>query len=91
MGFEWDPEKAAANELKHGVTFVEGATVFEDPLFLVFEDPDHSFGESRYIIMGRSAQGRLLLVSYTERGNRNRVISARAATKREKRIYEEDL
>ena len=67
MEFEWDEEKASANLEKHGVSFEEAKTVFADPLYVDFYDPDHSNDEHRYIIIGESQQGRLLLVSYTER------------------------
>ncbi|MEO6195914.1 MAG: BrnT family toxin [Thermoanaerobaculia bacterium] len=89
MLFEWDPDKAAHNLDKHGVTFEEAQTVFEDDLFVVFEDPDHSGYEKRYLIMGQSREGRLLVVSYTERSRRARLISARPATRRERKAYEE--
>lgn len=85
-----DTEKAAANLAKHGVAFDEAATVFDDPYFLVFEDPDHSIGEYRYLIIGRSEGRRLLLAAYTERGDVIRVISAREATRRERKAYEEE-
>jgi uncharacterized DUF497 family protein len=87
--FEWDPDKAAHNRKKHGVSFEEAQTVFEDDLFVVFEDPDHSIHEKRYLIMGQSNEGRLLVVSYTERARRVRLISARPANRREQRAYEE--
>ncbi len=89
MGFEWDEEKAAANLAKHGVSFEETKTVFDDPLFVAFYDPDHSFDEYRYIIIGESQQGRLLLISYAERADATRLISAREATKGERETYEE--
>lgn len=89
MRFEWDPEKAARNLAKHGVAFEEAQTVFEDNLFVIFGDPDHSFHEKRYLIMGQSTQGRLLVVSYTERPRGIRLISAREATRQERRAYEE--
>jgi uncharacterized DUF497 family protein len=87
--FEWDPEKAAANLSKHGVSFHEAASVFGDPLSLTFDDPDHSSDEHRYLTAGLSAQGRHLIVAHTDRGGRIRIISARAMTKRERRFYEE--
>ena len=65
MAFEWDERKAAANLSRHGVSFEEAETVFDDPLYVDFHDPDHSFDERRYIIIGESRQGRLLMVSYT--------------------------
>lgn len=89
MDFEWDETKAAANAGKHAITFDEAQTVFADPLFVDFYDPDHSDEEPRYLIIGRSHAGRLLLVSYTERDGKARLISARLATRREQRDYEE--
>ena len=89
MDFEWDPDKAARNLAKHRVAFSEAATVFGDPLAITFFDPGHSDGEDRYLTFGYSTEGRLLVVSHTDRGNRNRIISARVATRRERRIYEE--
>ena len=65
MEFEWDEEKAAANLVKHGISFEEAKTVFDDPLYVDFYDPDHSSEEHRYIIIGESQHGRLLLISYT--------------------------
>jgi uncharacterized DUF497 family protein len=88
--FEWDDKKAATNAKKHGVTFEEAATVFRDPLYLVFADPDHSAKESRFLIFGESGDGRLLVVSYTQRAKSIRLISAREATRRERKHYEED-
>jgi uncharacterized protein len=67
MEFEWDPKKAALNLERHGVSFQEAATVFGDPLSINVPDPDHSFEEDRYIIIGRSHRGRLLAISHTER------------------------
>jgi uncharacterized DUF497 family protein len=66
VGFEWDPRKAKRNLVKHGVSFEDAKTVFDDDLFLVFADPDHSTQESRFIIMGQSEHGRLMVVAYTE-------------------------
>lgn len=91
MEFEWDPAKAASNLAKHGVSFPEAQTVFADPLFIDFYDPDHSDEEARYLIVGRSQAGRLLIVSYTERDGRTRLISARPVTRQEQRTYEEGL
>jgi hypothetical protein len=88
MEFEWDGQKAASNAAKHGVTFPEAMTVFGDPLELVIADPHHSEDEFRFLSMGQSALGRLLVVAYTERGGRTRIIYARAATPRERRQYE---
>lgn len=89
MGYEWDEEKAKLNFEKHGVSFDEAETVFDDPLFVDFHDPDHSYDEHRYIIIGESGRGRLLLVSYTERGGALRLISSREATPAERKVYEE--
>lgn len=88
--FEWNGSKAAANARKHGVGFEEAATVFEDPLGLIFGDEAHSGEEPREIIIGHSAGGRLLLGCFTERGDVVRIISARTATKRERGEYEEN-
>ncbi|MCT7975947.1 BrnT family toxin [Laspinema olomoucense] len=89
MEFEWNEAKAASNFVKHGVSFEEAKTVFADPLYVDFYDPDHSEEEDRYIIIGESQQGRLLLVAYTERGKGIRIISARTVTQSERRTYEE--
>ena len=89
MEFEWDPNKAARNLSKHRVAFSEGATVFGDPLAITFYDPGHSDDEDRYLTFGYSTDGRLPVVSHTDRGDRNRIISARVATRREKKIYED--
>jgi hypothetical protein len=89
LQFEWDTDKAQANVRDHGVTFEEAQTVFGDPLSLTWPDPDHSVGEERLIDLGWSAHGRLLLVVYTERHGRIRIISCRAATRQERRRYEE--
>ena len=89
MELDWDADKARANASKHQVTFEEAATVFRDPLELTIPDPDHSIGEDRYVSVGTSAAGRLLVVGYTERGSKIRVIFARRATMREQHDYEE--
>jgi hypothetical protein len=89
MEFEWDEEKAAANLAKHEVSFDEAKTVFDDPLYVDFYDPDHSFAEHRYIIIGESQQERLLIISYTERDDVIRLISAREVTRSERETYEE--
>jgi hypothetical protein len=86
--FEWDPAKATENASKHGVDFVEAMTVFGDPLEVIISDPDHSVGEQRFLSMGISVAGRLLVVAYTEREGRIRLISAREATARERKSYE---
>jgi hypothetical protein len=86
--FEWDPVKAAQNVKDHGVTFDEASTVFADPLALLMPDPDHSEDEERYLLLGMSTQQRLLVVAFTERPPRTRLISGRRATRRERRQYE---
>lgn len=88
MEFEWDPEKEKANLAKHGVSFVEAMTIFGDPLELTIADPYHSEGEFRFLSVGLSSGGRLLVVAYTERGERIRIISACEATAKERREYE---
>ncbi len=87
--FEWDEKKAASNLSKHGVSFDEAKTVFKDPIYVDFFDPDHSYYEKRYIIIGLSSMNRLLLVSYIENGDTIRIISARKATRKERIDYEE--
>jgi uncharacterized DUF497 family protein len=77
LSIEWDPEKAEVNRRKHGVSFEEAATVLGDPLSATLPDPDHSEREERVLILGRSATGRFLIASATERGDRIRLISAR--------------
>jgi hypothetical protein len=89
MEFEWNPDKAKLNLEKHGVSFQEASTVFNDPLSITFPDPDHSVGENRYVIIGLSRFGQLLVVAHTDRGMRIRLISARKATRQERRFYEE--
>jgi uncharacterized protein len=74
MPFDWDPDKAAENLRRHRVSFEEAATVFRDPLSRTFPDPEHSEGEERYLDIGRSERGRLLIVSYTERQGQVRII-----------------
>jgi hypothetical protein len=87
--FEWDAKKAQANLSKHGVSFAEAVTVFGDPLSMNMPDPDHSDSEQRFIVLGMSDRFRLLVVSYTERPPRTRIISARLATRKERKQYEE--
>lgn len=89
MEFEWDVEKAEANLKKHGVSFQEAATVFGDPLAITYFDPDHSQDEDRFITFGHSSDGRLLVISHTDRDERTRIISARPATRKERKQYEE--
>jgi len=88
---EWDPEKAAQNLRKHGVSFEEAATVLGDPLSVTVADPDHSRQEQRYLLLGRSSAGRFLLVAHADQGRQVRIISARAMTPRERRSYERSL
>jgi uncharacterized DUF497 family protein len=88
LEFEWDADKAASNIAKHDISFEEAATVFGEPLSLTVYDPDHSQDEDRYITMGSSVDNRLLLVSHTDRGDRISIISARLATRRERKAYE---
>ena len=87
--FEWDPEKAKRNFKKHGVSFEEAETVFDDPHARIIYDPDHSVEENREIIIGQSDRNRLLFVSFTARGNVIRIISARKADQSEHKAYEE--
>ena len=82
MDFEWDPDKAARNLAKHGVSFPEAATVFGDPLAVTFSDPGHSDDEDRFVTFGHSEAGRLLIVSHTDREDRIRIISAQRASAR---------
>lgn len=90
MKFEWDPEKAALNLRNHGVSFEEAASVFGDPLAATIPDPEHSTEEARSITMGVTPSQRLLVVVHTDRADRIRIISARPATRAEKKKYEED-
>lgn len=89
MVFEWDEAKARANQSKHGVSFGEARTVFNDPLSLTVPDPAHDAPEERWLDLGMSAAGRLLVVWYTERRGRIRIIGCRRATKSERIAYEE--
>ncbi len=88
MDFEWDKEKALTNHRKHSVTFFEAREAFGDELSLTVPDPDHSIDEDRYLIFGKSLSGRYLVVSYTERASRIRLISAREMTPHERKAYE---
>ncbi|MFL5240792.1 MAG: BrnT family toxin [Gemmataceae bacterium] len=90
LEFDWDEDKAASNHRKHQVTFEEAATVFADPLAAIFNDEVHSVEEQREIIVGHSAKNQLLLVCFTERAEAIRIISARRATKWERKDYEEN-
>lgn len=88
--FSWDPAKATANLRKHGVAFEDAMTAFWDPLSITIEDPDHSALEARFVTVGLSTTGHLLVISHTEEGSDMRIISARLATAHERRFYEED-
>ncbi len=90
MKYEWDNNKAAINLSKHGVSFEEAKTVFDDPLYIDFYDPDHSISEHRYILLGQSQPGRLLFISYMERDDVIRIISAREANASERKSYEQN-
>lgn len=89
MEFEWDRGKARANKRRHGVSFTEASEVFADTLSSTVSDPDHSEEEERFVIFGRSVDGKYLVVSFTERGDRIRIISARTMTRRERLAYEQ--
>jgi len=89
MHFEWDPEKARPNLAKHGVSFEEAMRAFLDPLSVTILDPDNSESEDRFVLIGQSLSGRLLVVVHTDRGDAIRLISARRATRRERRTYEQ--
>jgi hypothetical protein len=88
MKIEWDPIKANLNLRKHGVPFEEAATAISDPMAVTGPDPDHSLYEERYITLGVSERGRLIVVSHTEEGETIRIISARRASKGEQELYE---
>lgn len=87
MIFEWDETKNQTNIAKHGIDFQEASTTFGDPMALDFDDPDHSIGEYRLLLFGMSITQRYLVISYTERDDKIRIISAREMTRNEKRIY----
>jgi uncharacterized DUF497 family protein len=86
--FEWDPEKARRNLSRHGISFEEAASAFADPLSLTIYDPDHSDDEDRFILVGVTRAGRLVVVAHTDRRSLVRIISARIATRRERTTYE---
>jgi len=86
---EWDDQKAAANAKKHGVLFEEAATVLEDALSITFRDPDHSIEEFRFLTIGLGSTARIIMVAHTDREEAVRLISARPATRSERRFYEE--
>jgi uncharacterized DUF497 family protein len=87
--FEWDDDKSDSNQTKHGISFVEAASVFNDDLGILSSDPTHSLGEDRFLLIGVSLERRILIVVHVERSERIRIISARAATPRERRDYEQ--
>jgi uncharacterized DUF497 family protein len=88
--FEWDPKKALLNLKRHGISFDEASTAFRDPLSQTIEDPLHSENEESFVLIGRTIQGRILVIVHTDRGERIRIISARLATKKERLRYEEN-
>jgi uncharacterized DUF497 family protein len=89
LRFTWDPRKAITNRRKHGVSFPEATTAFADPLSITILDPDHSTAELRYLLVGVTAAGRLVVVAHSEHGDEIRLISARLATRHEREAYEE--
>ena len=91
MTFEWNARKAAANLKKHGVTFEDGSSVFFDPFAITYPDPDHSLDERREVTLGYTMKEEMVFVSHCERGERIRIISARLATRTERRQYEEGI
>ena len=91
MQFEWDHSKASINLRKHGVSFAEAATVFADPLSMTVDDPDHSVDEDRFLIIGSALSGRLLIVSFVDRNDHIRIISARELTSAERKSYEKAI
>ena len=90
MEFEWDSEKAKTNLRKHRISFEEATTVFEDRLAAIYQDPDHSVKEQRYLTVGASSDRRLLILALAARGERIRIINARKVTKRERELYEKE-
>ena len=88
--FEWDPKKARLNLKRHGISFDESSTAFRDPLSQTIEDPLHSENEERFVLIGRSIQGRILVIVHTDRGDQIHIISARLATKKERLRYEKN-
>ena len=89
MIVEWDDQKADENKAKHDVSFEDAVAVLENPLSLTFRDPDHEVEESRFLTFGHDASGRILVLAHTDRGEAVRLISARRATRAERREYEE--
>ena len=91
LTFEWDAQKARSNLAKHGVSFEEASTIFGDSLSLTIPDPEHSRTEKRFVTMGSTFTGKLLVVVHTDRGDNIRIISARRASRRERKSYEEGI
>lgn len=91
LTFEWDLRKARSNLAKHGVGFDEATTIFGDPFSLTIPDPEHSSAEERYITMGTAFNAKLIVVVHTDRGDNIRIISARRASRRERKCYEENI
>jgi len=91
MIYEWDEEKASANLRKHGVSIEDAVTVFLNPLAMTYEDPDHSADDQREVTIGHTIRQQLVFVSHFERGDRIRIISARLATRSERRQYEKAI
>jgi uncharacterized DUF497 family protein len=91
LRFEWDANKARLNLAKHSISFEEASTVFGDINSITITDPIHSLSEERYVILGQSYKGKLMVVVHTERGENIRIISARSANRKERRTYEENL
>jgi uncharacterized DUF497 family protein len=90
VNFEWDPGKARQNRRKHRISFQEAATVFGDPLALTYSDPDHSQSEQRFITVGMSSAGRVLIIAHVDRNENIRIINARKTTQHERKYYEEE-
>ena len=89
LQFEWDSKKARVNRRKHGITFEEASTIFDDPLSITIHDPARSVGEDRFVTIGTSAKGRTIVAVHTERGDTIRIITARNATRSENKQYEQ--
>jgi hypothetical protein len=89
MEFEWDAAKPEINLRKHRLSFHEAGTVFGDPLATTFPDPDHSVGERRFVTIGATERGRLVVVAHVERGRKIRIVRARRAPRQERRFYEQ--
>jgi len=89
MKFEWDVQKAEGNLMKHGVSFQDAASVLGDALSITYPDPDHSVREHRFVTVGMSRSGKVLMVAHTDRRGNIRIISARKTTRKERKYYEE--